>query len=117
MYNMEAAPKMERFEIDPALWTEPSQNDQQRSASEFARLAMLLGRTAVAATIETETGSAFHSFYLRGRYDLSSEDVRQLEEYIAFLRQHYGIPEGASVFPKKEPVPVLEPPAEERDEA
>jgi hypothetical protein len=115
--HIEAIPNIERFEFDPAIWTEPSQNDQKRSQSDVAWLINRLGRTAVASTIDADIGSAIYPLYLRGHYNLSSEDVRQLEEYIDFLRNHYGIPEGVSVFPKKETMPLLEAPSEDHDEA
>lgn len=42
--------------------------------------------------------------YLRAKYNLPPDQVRQLEAYFAFLRSHYGIPEGEKVFPPKQPV-------------
>ena len=32
--------------------------------------------------------------------------IRELEDYFSFLRSQYGIPEGASVFPKRPVAPA-----------
>jgi hypothetical protein len=43
---------------------------------------------------------------LRGNDHLSADDIRELEDYFSFLRSHYGIPEGATVFPKRDQAPT-----------
>lgn len=45
---------------------------------------------------------------------LSADDIRELESYFEFLRHQYGIPTGASVFPKRDAPPVV--PIEEEDD-
>lgn len=40
--------------------------------------------------------------YLRSKYHLPPEAIEQLESYFTFLRHQYGIPEGESVFPKRD---------------
>lgn len=39
--------------------------------------------------------------YLRNQKPLSGEDLRQLEDFMAHLRNFYGIPADESVFPKR----------------
>ena len=40
--------------------------------------------------------------YLRSKYDLPPEAIRDLEKYYAQLRSYYGIPEDQPVFPPRE---------------
>jgi transcriptional regulator with XRE-family HTH domain len=39
--------------------------------------------------------------YLRAKYDLPPEAIAQLESYMSFLRNQYGIPKDQPVFPSK----------------
>lgn len=43
--------------------------------------------------------------YLRAKYQLPPEAVRDLEKYFELLRNHYGIPKDQPVFPPKEKKP------------
>ncbi|MEA3078204.1 MAG: hypothetical protein QOF60_3112 [Actinomycetota bacterium] len=47
--------------------------------------------------------------YLRSKYHLPPEAITQLESYFSFLRNQYGIPDGAPVFPKKTKPGAAEP--------
>ncbi|MGH9919740.1 MAG: hypothetical protein ACRD6W_12860 [Nitrososphaerales archaeon] len=98
-YN--AISTIERFEFDPAIRTTSAVSVHVPSPS-VIDVTALLGRLAVATTVSVDRDSTTRPLYLRGRHRLSADDVRQLEEYFAFLRSHYGIPEDVSIFPKKE---------------
>lgn len=55
--------------------------------------------------------------YLRAKYQLPPEAVRDLEKYFELLRNHYGIPKDQPVFPPKAPQPdPFEPPQEMVDD-
>jgi hypothetical protein len=60
---------------------------------------------AMRATITHTNSGTIDRPYWRGNDRLSAEDIRQLESYLDFLRHHYGIPEGATVFPKRDAEP------------
>lgn len=113
MYK-ETYPTTERLEFDRILWSEwPSEQPVYRNR-DWRRLYHSLGHAALeAADTGTNRGTS-HRTYLRGNDHLSADDIRELESYLEFLRQHYGIPEGATVFPKRDVEPP--PPAEPEDD-
>ena len=45
--------------------------------------------------------------YLRSNDRLDAADIRELERYFDFLRYQFGIPEGATIFPKRDPKPAV----------
>jgi len=54
--------------------------------------------------------------YLRSKYDLPPEVIRDLERYFELLRNHYGIPKDQPVFPPKpKPAAVIEKPVMKDD--
>lgn len=106
MYK-ETIPTMQLPELDRTLWSELASHQPLRSEADWIRLYRRLGHTALEAVHPYDNIGAYSRPYLRGNSRLSAEDIRELESYLDFLRHHYGIPEGATVFPKRE----AEPPA------
>jgi len=85
----------------------PQQSGQSHhglSSDDVAHLARYLGKVAVASGSKTQTTDQAFTGYFRARYSLDDDGVRDLEGYLDFLRHHYGIEAGATVFPKREDV-------------
>jgi hypothetical protein len=100
--NKETLPTTERFEFDPAYWLDSPVNTRTRSDGDWLRIFTLLGNVALqGAGIRSKQGTARRPYW-RGNGYLSADDVHELERYLAFLRQYYGIEDGATVFPKHE---------------
>ena len=74
------------------------------SPDDVAHLARYLGKLAVASGSKAQTTDQAFTGYFRARYSLDDDAVRDLEGYLDFLRHHYGIERGATVFPKREDV-------------
>ena len=89
----------------------PVQTDE-----DWIRICQDLGYVAIRGTAVEINSAIRHHLYLRGNSRLSADDIRELERYLDFLRHHYGIAEGATVFPKRAPAPPP-PTDEEGDDA
>jgi hypothetical protein len=114
MYR-ESIPTTDRLELDRTLWFEWPP-EPLRSASDWSDICRSLGHVALDATSIRTPSRTTGDQYFRGNDRLSADDIRELESYFDFLRRHYGIPEGATVFPKRdaEPAPPTDP---ENDDA
>ena len=104
--HYETVPTTERYEFDQALWSDLVPDQPVRSDVDWIRLYQRLGQLAIKTSISPVDQPATGRPYLRGNDHLSADDIRELEEYFAFLRCHYGIPEGATVFPKRPAAPA-----------
>ena len=118
MYR-ESLPTTERLEMDPALRSEWAFDLRRRSGSDWFTLCRCIGNIALDGTFgwtDTKTGQPT---YWRKNDRLSADDIRDLEGYFEFLRHQYGIPEGATVYPKRSSVPAdpVEPDDEEHVDA
>jgi hypothetical protein len=105
MYR-ESLPTIERLEIDPALRSEWAFDLRQRAGSDWSNLSRCIGSVALQATVGRANSGGSRQPYWRKNDRLSADDIRELESYLEFLRHQYGIPEGATVFPKRDSVPV-----------
>ncbi|MDA8358551.1 MAG: hypothetical protein M0Z95_20180 [Actinomycetota bacterium] len=105
MYR-ELPPIAESLEIDPALRLEWPGELRSRTEGDWLVLARELGRLAVAASNGRIHGDTHVRHYWRKNDRLSADDIRELESYFEFLRHQYGIPVGATVFPKRETTPA-----------
>ena len=103
----------ERYEIDPYLHRTEDGHAGSSTPVDPRLLAITLGRVAVNHSIEYEDIYTHNTMYFRNPFWLTSENMDDLEGYYDFLRQHYGIPEDASVFPK---APDDEPPTDPSSE-
>lgn len=118
MYR-ESLPTTERLEMDPALRSEWAFDLRRRTGSDWVALCRCIGSVALSGTFgwtDTKTG---WPTYWRKNDRLSADDIRDLEGYFEFLRHQYGIPEGATVYPKRGSVPAdpVEPDDEEHVDA
>ena len=105
--NYNTLSTIERFESEPTLWSESSSIWPLRTDEERTTLQRTLGRLALGTVIALPNTRFIDTSYGRAKGRLSADDVRELERYFDFLRQHYGVPEGASIFPKIErPLPT-----------
>lgn len=101
--HYETLPTTERYEYDQALWSDLLPDQPIRGDVDWERVYQQLGHVALGTSIIPMDGVTSNKPYLRGNDHLSADDIRQLEDYFAFLRSQYGIPEDASVFPKRPP--------------
>jgi hypothetical protein len=106
----------ERMEIDPALRSRWPGHVRSHTESGSLQLYRQLGRLALDATIASTNNIIALRPYLRSNDRLDADDIRDLESYFEFLRHQYGMPEGATVFPKRDTVPSI-PAEEEGDDA
>ena len=104
--HYESLPTTERYEYDQSLWSDLLPDQPVRSDIDWFRLYQRLGHVAIEASVMPVNGVTRRLPYLRGNDHLSADDVRELEDYFSFLRSQYGIPEGASVFPKRDQAPT-----------
>jgi hypothetical protein len=116
MYN-EKIPTAERFEFDQGLWSEQSTDLPFRTEEDWIRIYQRLGQLALESTVTRSNTSNSDGLYLRRNEQLSAEDIRELESYFEFLRHQYGIPEGATVFPKRDQESAVSPNTEDADAA
>lgn len=105
MYH-ETLPPTERYEYDQTLWSDLLPDQPVRSDVDWLCLCQRLGHAALQPSVNPVNGVTQRPPYLRGKDHLSADDIRELEDYFSFLRSQYGIPEGASVFPKRAPAPA-----------
>jgi hypothetical protein len=103
MYN-ETLLLPERPEIDPALRSQWPGHVRIRTDSGRLQLYRQLGHRALDATIARNSNGPEFRPYLRSNDRLDADDIRDLESYFEFLRHQYGIPEGGTVFPKRDTV-------------
>jgi hypothetical protein len=101
--HYESLPTTEQYEYDQTLWSDLLLDQPVRSDVDWFRLRQRLGHVALEPSVIPVNGVTLRPPYLRGNDYLSADDVRELEDYFSFLRSQYGIPEGASVFPKRAP--------------
>jgi hypothetical protein len=113
MYR-ESLPTTERLEFDPVLRSEWSFDQRVRTHTNWSDLHRALGHVAINGAAEPIHMETRGWPYLRQNDRLSADDIRELESYFEFLRQQYGIPTGASVFPKRDAPPVA--PIEKEDD-
>lgn len=99
----ETLPTTERYEYDQMLWSDLLPDQPIRGDVDWVRLYQRLGHLALDGSVIPMNGVTKSQPYLRGNDHLSADDIRELEDYFAFLRSQYGIPEDASVFPKRAP--------------
>jgi hypothetical protein len=104
--HYESLPTTERYEYDQALWSDLLSDQPIRGDADWVRVYLRLGYVALDASIIPMNDATSDRPYLRGNDHLSADDIRQLEDYFAFLRSQYGISEDASVFPKRAPAPA-----------
>ena len=102
----EILPTTEGYEYDQALWSDLLPDQPIQSDVNWIRIYQRLGHLALGTSIIPMNGVTRDKPYLRGNDHLSADDIHQLEDYFAFLRSQYGIPEDASVFPKRPPAPA-----------
>ena len=102
----ESLPTTERYEYDQTLWSDLVSDQPVRSDIDWFHLYQRLGHVALQPSVIPVNGVTQRPPYLRSNGHLSADDVRELEDYFSFLRSQYGIPEGASVFPKRAPAPA-----------
>ena len=102
----ETLPTTERYEYDQAVWSDLLPDQPLRIGVDWFRLCRRLGHVALEPSVIPVNGVTQRPPYLRGNDYLSADDVRELEVYFSFLRSQYGIPEGASVFPKRVQAPI-----------
>ena len=102
----ESPPTAERYECDQTLWSDLLPDQPVQSDSDWWRLYQRLGHVALEASVILVNGVTRRPPYLRGNDHLSADDIHELEDYFSFLRSQYGIPEGASVFPKRVQAPT-----------
>ena len=101
MYK-EILPTADRLELDRALRSEWPTDQPLRDEDRWINVCRSLGQVALEATFPRTNSDAIYRPYWRGNGRLSGSDVRELEGYFEFLRLQYGIPEGATVFPKRD---------------
>lgn len=116
MYN-ETMPTAERFELDPGLWSEQKSDLPFWTEEDWIRLYQRLGQLALESTVTRSNTSNSDGLYLRRNERLSADDIHELESYFEFLRNQYGIPEGATVFPKRYQESAVSPNTEDADAA
>ncbi len=116
MYK-ETMPNVERFELDPGLWSEQNSDLPLRTEEAWIRIYRQLGQLALQSTVARSNAGEAGGLYLRRNEQLSAEDIRELESYFEFLRHQYGIPEGATVFPKRDQESAVSPNTEDADAA
>ena len=104
--HYETLPTTEGYEYDQALWSDLLPNQPIQSDVYWIRIYQRLGHLALCTSIIPMNGVTSSQTYLRRNDHLSADDIRELENYFAFLRSQYGIPEDASVFPKSPPAPA-----------
>ena len=104
--HYETLPTKERYEYDQTLWSELLSDQPVLSHLDWIRIYQRLGHFALTTSIIPINRVANGQPYFRGNDHLSADDIRELEHYFAFLRSQYGIPEDASVFPKRPPAPA-----------
>lgn len=113
MYR-EQLPAAERFEFDPGLWSEWPDDKAFQTRQDRVRVYQQLGQLAIQATAVRPNTSSTRRSYLRSNDRLDAADIRELERYFDFLRYQFGIPEGATIFPKRDPKPAV--PVEPEDD-
>jgi len=116
MYR-ETLPTIDRLELDPALRSPWPADQPLRSEAGWIQLCQSIGHVALEAKLPRTNSGTIHQPYLRGSDRLGPDDIRELESYFEFLRRHYGIPEGATVFPKRDAEPAAPPDPEDDDAA
>jgi len=118
MYR-ESLPTPERLEMDPSLRSEWPLDLRRRTGSSWFTLCRCIGSVALDGTFGWTDAKMGWPTYWRKNDRLSADDIRELESYFEFLRHQYGIPEGATVYPKRASVPVdpVEPVDEEDGDA
>ncbi len=94
------------LELDRALRSEWPTDQPLRDEGRWINVCRSLGHVALEATFPRFDSGAIHRPYWRGNGRLSGNDVRELEGYFEFLRLQYAVPEGATVFPKRDAEPV-----------
>src|SRR4029077_4094732 len=113
-YRMESLTLRDSIEFEPLPpWIHIGPDAPGPPTADPALLEMI-GRIALMSTMDQGSSDAV---YLRRTYGLSEGDHEDLESYFAFLRNHYGIPDGQTIYPRKPdlepstPVSPTEPPA------
>lgn len=104
MYK-ETQPTIDQLELDPALWSFWPVDEPVRSDGDWTKVYRALGHVALDTSLPLINRGTIHQPYWRGNDRLSADDIRDLEGYLAFLRNHYGIPEGATIYPKRDAMP------------